>query len=96
MSIMIKIIHPSDNKDINKEISENKTEDSSELIYVKEPNSFSTTKQLDRILSDDIQQVRDWKNKVIEIRDKNKGNELYNMWNLEAKRIVDFLNRFYA
>jgi hypothetical protein len=96
MSIMIKIIHPSDNKDINKEISENKTEDSSELIYVKEPDPFSTTKQLDRILSDDIQQVRDWKNKVIEIRDKNKGNELYNMWNLEAKRIFDFLNSLCA
>jgi hypothetical protein len=93
---MIKIIHPSDNKDINKEISENKTEDSSELIYVKEPDPFSTTKQLDRILSDDIQQVRDWKNKVIEIRDKNKGNELYNMWNLEAKRIFDFLNSLCA
>jgi hypothetical protein len=96
MSIMIKIIHPSDNKDINKEVLENKTEDSSELIYVKEPDPFSTTKQLDRILSDDIQQVRDWKNKVIEIRDKNKGNELYNMWNLEAKRIVDFLNSLCA
>lgn len=94
MSIMIKIIHPSDNKDINKEILENKTEDSSELIYVKEPDPFSTTKQLDRILSHDIQQVRDWKNKVIEIRDKHKGSELYVMWDLEAKRIVEFLNNF--
>jgi len=70
--------------------------DSSNLIYVKEPNSFSTVKQLDWILKDDIQQVRDWKNKVIEIRDKHKGDELYVMWDLEAKRIVDFLNRFYA
>jgi len=96
MSIMIKIIHPSDNKDISKEMLENKTEDSSELIYVKEPNPFSTTKQLDRILSDDIQQVRNWKNKVIEIRDKHKGDYLYEIWDSEAKRIVDFLNRFYA
>tara|TARA_R110000822_G_scaffold309096_2_gene437983 strand:- start:920 stop:1201 length:282 start_codon:yes stop_codon:yes gene_type:complete len=66
--------------------------DNPNLIYVKEPNSFSTTKQLDRILSDDIQQVRDWKNKVIEIRDKHKGSELFVMWDLEAKRIVDFLS----
>jgi len=96
MSIMINIIHPSADKDIDKEISENKTNDSSELIYVKEPNPFSTTKQLDWILANDIQQVRDWKNKVIEIRDKHKGDYLYEIWDSEAKRIVDFLNRFYA
>lgn len=63
-------------------------------IYIKEPNSFSTTKQVERILAEDIQQVRDWKNKVIEIRDRHKGTPFYVTWDLEAKRIVDFLNQF--
>lgn len=66
------------------------------LIYVKEPNSFSTTKQVEYPNQSDLQQVRDWKNKVIEIRDRHKGSELYVMWDLEARRIVDFLNSFYA
>lgn len=68
--------------------------DDAELIYIKEPDSFSTTKQVERILAEDIQQVRDWKNKVIEIRDRHKGTPLYVTWDLEAKRIVEFLNKF--
>ena len=70
--------------------------DDANLIYVKEPNSFSTTKQVEVVSQEDIQQVRDWKNKVIEIRDRHKGSELYVMWDLEARRIVEFLNNFYA
>jgi len=68
--------------------------DDSNLIYVKEPNAFSTTKVLEVVSQEDLQQVRDWKNKVIEIRDKHKGSELYVMWDLEARRIVEFLNKF--
>lgn len=68
--------------------------DNANLIYVKEPNSFSTTKQVEYPNQSDIQQVRDWKNKVIEIRDRHKGSELYVMWDLEARRIVEFLNNF--
>ena len=84
---------PGEMMDINHWIENKPIDTNPNLIYVKEPNSFSTTKQLDRILADDIQQVRDWKNKVIEIRDKHKGSELYVMWDLEARRIVDFLSR---
>jgi len=63
-------------------------------IYVKEPNSFSSTKQVDLITQSDLQQVRDWKNKVVEIRDSKKGSELYVTWDLEVKRIIEFLNKF--
>ena len=68
--------------------------DDSNLIYVKEPNSFSTTKQVEYITESDLQQVRDWKNKVIEIRDSKKGTPMYVFWDLEAKRIVEFLLKF--
>jgi len=68
--------------------------DDSELIYVKEPNVFSSMKQLDNILADDIQQVRHWKNKVVEIRDKYKGTPMYVTWDLELRRVVDFLMQF--
>lgn len=34
-------------------------------IYIKEPNSFSTTKPVEYVSESDLQQVRDWKNKVI-------------------------------
>jgi len=70
--------------------------DDANLIYVKEPNSFSTTKQVEVVSQEDIQQVRDWKNKVIEIRDRHKGSELYVMWDLEARIVIEFLNNFIA
>lgn len=63
-------------------------------IYIKEPNSFYSTKPVERVSESDLQQVREWKNKVIEIRDSKKGTELYVTWDLEAKRIVEFLNSF--
>lgn len=66
------------------------------LIYVKEPNEFSTTKQVEFPNQEDLRQVREWKNKVVEIRDKNKGSELYVMWDLEVKRVIEFLNKFIA
>jgi len=62
--------------------------------YSKEPKPFSTTKQVEYISESDIQQVRDWKNKVIEIRDSKKGTPMYVFWDLEAKRILEFLNQF--
>jgi len=68
--------------------------DDSNLIYAKEPNAFSTTKVLEVVSQEDLHQVRDWKNKVIEIRDRHKGTPFYIMWDLEAKRVVDFLNQF--
>ena len=71
-----------------------KYKDKPNLIYVKEPNSFSTHKPVDYITESDLQQLRDWKNKVIEIRDSKKGSELYVKWDLEAKRIVEFLSSF--
>lgn len=86
---------PSEPGDSNYWIENKPIDTNPNLIYVKEPNSFSTTKQVEYPNQDDLQQVCDWKNKVIEIRDNNKGTELYVMWDLEAKRIVDFLNSFY-
>lgn len=62
--------------------------------YSKEPKPFSTHKPVDYITESDLQQLRDWKNKVIEIRDSKKGSELYVKWDLEAKRIVEFLSSF--
>jgi len=62
--------------------------------YSKEPKPFSTTKPVENICESDIQQVRDWKNKVIEIRDTKKGTPVYVFWDLEAKRIVEFLLKF--
>ena len=73
----------------------NKVDDNNpNLIYVQEPNSFSTTKTVDNPTQKDLQQVREWKNKVVEIRDKYKGSELYVTFDLEAKRLVEFLNKF--
>lgn len=85
---------PGETADINHWIENKPIDDNPNLIYVKEPNSFSSTKQLERVSESDLQQVREWKNKVIEIRDSKKGSELYVTWDLEAKRLVEFLNSF--
>lgn len=63
------------------------------LIYVKEPDSFSEAYLKINPNMSDIQQVRDWKNKVIEIRNRHKGTPLYAAWDSEAKRILEFLNK---
>jgi hypothetical protein len=75
----------------NKEADNNPT-----LIYLQEPNEFSSTKTIEYPNQEDLQQVREWKNRVIEIRDKYKGTELYVTFDLEAKRLVAFLNNFIA
>lgn len=85
---------PGETGDINHWIENKPIDTNPNLIYVKEPNSFSTTKPVDYITESDLQQLRDWKNKVIEIRDSKKGSELYVKWDLEAKRIVEFLSSF--
>jgi hypothetical protein len=85
---------PGETMDINHWIENKPIDTNPNLIYVKEPNSFSTTKQVEYLKQSDLQQVRDWKNKVVEIRDRHKGSELYVMWDLEAKRVIEFLNKF--
>lgn len=67
--------------------------------YLSEPllaseKPFSTRKYVDEISQEHIQQVRNWKNRVIEIRDLYKGTDSYVTWDLEARRIVEFLNSF--
>lgn len=91
---MTKIVLYSDEELSLIERAKKEMDKSPNLIYVKEPNSFSTTKPVEKINESDLQQVREWKNKVIEIRDSKKGSELYVTWDLEAKRLVEFLNSF--
>jgi len=85
---------PGETMDINHWIENKPIDTNPNLIYVKEPDSFSTTKTVEHISESDIQQVRDWKNKVIEIRDTKKGTPMYVFWDLEAKRILEFLLKF--
>lgn len=61
------------------------------LKFVEEPATFSTTKPLEKVSGSDLQQVREWKDSVVKMRDKYKGSELYEVFNKEAKRIVEFL-----
>ena len=49
---------------------------------------------LEEYRQEDVQQVREWKNRVIKIRDSYKGTGLFVTWDLEAKRIIEFLNKF--
>lgn len=85
---------PGEIMDINHYIENKPIDTNAELVYVTEESLFSTVSQVKLISQDDLQQVRDWKNKVIEIRDKHKGSELYNVWDDEAKRVVEFLLKF--
>ncbi len=91
---MAKIVLYSDESVKDYEELERKQDNSNNLIYVKEPNSFSSHKPVEHVSQSDLQQVRDWKNKVVEIRDRHKGSELYVTWDLELKRIVEFLLKF--
>jgi len=66
--------------------------------YPTEPLSegeipFSSTSAKAEITDDDIFQLRVWKNSVIEMRDKNKGKYLYDVFDDEAKRILVFLSK---
>jgi len=61
------------------------------LKFVKESIPFSTIKPLEKVSSSDLQQVREWKDSVVKMRDKYKGSELYEVFNKEVKRIIEFL-----
>lgn len=63
-------------------------------IEIINPEPFSTVSYIKEHKQEDIQQVRDWKNNVIKIRDSYKGTQLFDTWDLEAKRILEFLNKF--
>ena len=64
------------------------------LKYVNEEISFSTVSQVKLVTNEDLQQVREWKNKVVAMRDRYKGSELYDVFNEEVKRVIEFLNKF--
>ena len=55
---------------------------------------FSSFNVVDNASTLQVQEVRKWKNRVIEIRDLYKGTDSYDIWDQEAKRIVEFLNKF--
>ena len=63
-------------------------------IEIINTEPFSTVSYIKEHKQEDIQQVRDWKNNVIKIRDSYKGTQLFDTWDLEAKRILEFLNKF--
>lgn len=63
-------------------------------IEIINPEPFSTVYYIKEHKQEDIQQVRDWKNNVIKIRDSYKGTQLFDTWDSEAKRILEFLNKF--
>lgn len=58
---------------------------------VQSGEPFSTYHFKDDITLEDLQELRAWKNKVIEIRDRNKHKPLYEVFDKELKLIVDFL-----
>ena len=60
----------------------------------KDSIPFSSISQVSEYRQEDIQQVRKWKNNVIKIRDSYKGTNLFVTWDLEARRVVGFLNKF--
>lgn len=55
---------------------------------------FSTTKLIEKPTTLDLIELRDWKNKVVAMRDANEGKFLYKVFNEEVSRIVVFLNKF--
>lgn len=55
---------------------------------------FSSFNVVNNVSHLQVQEVRKWKNRVIEIRDLYKGTDSYNIWDDEAKRLVKFLNKF--
>ncbi|WP_298842149.1 hypothetical protein [uncultured Clostridium sp.] len=53
-----------------------------------------TITYLEEYRQEDIKQVREWKNRVIKIRDSYQGTSLFITWDLEARRVIEFLNKF--
>lgn len=67
--------------------------------YLTEPllkgeKPFSSFHFKTEVAQEDIQMVRNWKNKLVELRDKYKGTDKYVTFELELKHTIDFLNKF--
>ncbi len=73
---------------------EHKVDNSHDLIYIKEPNEFSSATLIEFPTNEEMQRFREWKNSIIEMRDRYKGKYLYNVFNEEARRVIEFLNKF--
>ena len=54
---------------------------------------FSSHSLKTEISQEDLQQVRQWKNKLVELRDKYKGTDKQVTFDLELKRTIEFLNK---
>ena len=65
-----------------------------QLSYPIEPIRFSTTKTVSYVSIEDLTQVREWKNRAAEIRDryKDKNPEMFVLFDLEVKRLIEFLS----
>lgn len=66
--------------------------------YLSEPllpgeKPFSSHSLKTEISQEDLQQVRQWKNKLVELRDKYKGTDKQVTFDLELKRTIEFLNK---
>jgi len=67
--------------------------------YLTEPllpgeKPFSSHSFKTEVSQEDIQQIRDWKNKLVELRDKYKGTDKQVTFDLELKRTIEFLFKF--
>lgn len=62
------------------------------LGYGEQP--FSSVRFKSEASQEDIQQVREWKNRLVQMRDKYKGTDMYITFDLELKRVVEFLFKF--
>jgi hypothetical protein len=67
--------------------------------YLNEPllpgeKPFSSHSFKTEVSQDDIQQIRNWKNKLVELRDKYKGTDKQVTFDLELKRTIEFLVKF--
>lgn len=54
---------------------------------------FFTKVEMRRVSVSDLNQVRQWKNILVGIKDKYKGTDKYVMWELELKRVIEFLQK---
>lgn len=55
--------------------------DNAELPYYEESSQFSTASIKENVNHADLQQVREWKNILVKMRDRHKGSELYYVFN---------------
>ncbi len=67
--------------------------------YLTEPllpgeKPFSSHSFKTEVSQEDLQQIRQWKNKLVELRDKYKGTDKQVTFDLELKRVIEFLFKF--